>query len=73
MARYLCSHCREVVEAAPTRFAFCAACGAPLATEDLLPVQVLGARDERKRSEAARIRQSRVPAAGEPVEEPTAS
>ena len=39
MARYLCSCCHEVVEAAPMRVAFCASCGTPLTTEDLLPVQ----------------------------------
>jgi predicted amidophosphoribosyltransferase len=39
MARYLCSHCHEVVEAASARFAFCEACGAPLTTEDVLTIQ----------------------------------
>jgi hypothetical protein len=43
MARYLCSSCHEVVECAPTRFAFCASCGAPVTTEDLLPVQPITA------------------------------
>ena len=42
MARYLCSYCREVVEAAPTRFAFCGECGSPLTTEDIVPVQLVG-------------------------------
>jgi hypothetical protein len=39
MARYLCSSCHEVVESVSMRVAFCASCGAPLTTEDLLPVQ----------------------------------
>jgi hypothetical protein len=39
MARYLCSSCQDVVESASTRVAFCASCGSPLTTEDLLPVQ----------------------------------
>jgi hypothetical protein len=39
MARYLCSSCHEVVESTSMRVAFCDACGAPLTTEDLLPVQ----------------------------------
>ena len=39
MARYLCSSCQEVVESALMRVAFCASCGAPVTTEDLLPVQ----------------------------------
>jgi hypothetical protein len=47
MARYLCSTCQEVVESAPMRFAFCAACGGPLTTEDLLPIQPTAAGGER--------------------------
>jgi hypothetical protein len=43
MARYLCSSCHEVVESAALRFAFCGACGAPVTTEDLLPVQPISA------------------------------
>jgi hypothetical protein len=47
MARYLCSSCHEVVESAPTRVAFCASCGTPLTTEDLLPVQpMIGGRPQ---------------------------
>jgi predicted amidophosphoribosyltransferase len=41
MTRYMCSSCHEVVESAPARFAFCGACGAPLTTEDLLPVHLM--------------------------------
>jgi hypothetical protein len=43
MARYLCSSCHEVVESASMRVAFCGACGAPVTTEDLLPVQPITA------------------------------
>jgi len=43
MARYMCSTCHEVVEAAPMRFAFCEACGGPLTTENMLPVQPITA------------------------------
>lgn len=39
MARYLCSSCQEVVESAAMRVAFCASCGTPVTTEDLLLVQ----------------------------------
>jgi hypothetical protein len=38
MARYLCSSCHEVVDAAPMRVTFCGSCGTPLTTEDMLPV-----------------------------------
>ena len=41
MARYMCSSCREVVESIPSRFAFCEACGQPLTTEEMLPVQAI--------------------------------
>jgi hypothetical protein len=51
MARYLCSSCHEVVEAASLRVAFCGACGAPVTTEDLLPVQPISA--GREQSELA--------------------
>jgi len=47
MARYLCSSCHEVVESAAARVAFCAACGAPVTTENLLPVQPITAGRER--------------------------
>lgn len=43
MARYLCSSCHEVVESASMRVAFCASCGCPVTTEDLLPVQPITA------------------------------
>jgi hypothetical protein len=43
MARYLCPSCHEVVESASLRVAFCAACGAPVTTEDLLPIQPITA------------------------------
>jgi predicted amidophosphoribosyltransferase len=43
MARYMCSNCHEVVETAATRYAFCNACGTPLTTEELLPVQAFSA------------------------------
>ena len=43
MARYMCSNCQEVVEAGAARYAFCGACGTPVTTEDLLPVQPIGA------------------------------
>jgi hypothetical protein len=39
MARFLCSYCQEIVESPPMRVAFCASCGTPVTTEDLLPVQ----------------------------------
>ena len=39
LARYLCSSCHEVVESVQMRVAFCASCGSPVTTEDLLPVQ----------------------------------
>jgi len=39
MARYMCSNCHEVVESGAARYAFCGACGTPVTTEDLLPVQ----------------------------------
>ncbi len=39
MARYFCSNCHEVVEAAALRFAFCPGCGAPLAAEDMVTFQ----------------------------------
>jgi hypothetical protein len=39
MARYLCTSCHEVVESGSLRVAFCASCGTPLSTEELLPVQ----------------------------------
>jgi hypothetical protein len=38
MARFLCSTCHEVVESAQMRVAFCASCGTPVTTEDLLPI-----------------------------------
>jgi predicted amidophosphoribosyltransferase len=38
MARYLCSSCQEVVESAAMRVAFCASCGTPVTTEDMLLV-----------------------------------
>jgi hypothetical protein len=43
MARYLCPSCREVVESSAMRFAFCGACGAPVTTEDLLPIHPISA------------------------------
>jgi predicted amidophosphoribosyltransferase len=46
MARFLCPCCHEVVEAAAQRFAFCSACGAPLTTENILPVQLIRAAPE---------------------------
>jgi hypothetical protein len=39
MARFLCPSCHEVVESGSLRVAFCGACGTPVTTEDLLPVQ----------------------------------
>jgi hypothetical protein len=53
MARYLCSSCHEVVESASMRVAFCAACGAPVTTEDLLPVQPISI--GREGPDAARV------------------
>ncbi len=41
MARYMCSSCHEVVESIPSRFAFCEACGQPLTTEEMLPIQAI--------------------------------
>lgn len=41
MARFLCPCCQEVVNAAAARFAFCSTCGAPLTTENILPVQLI--------------------------------
>ena len=41
MARFLCPDCREVVDAGPAHFAFCSACGAPLTTENILPIQLI--------------------------------
>jgi hypothetical protein len=43
MARYLCPSCHEVVESSAMRFAFCGACGAPVTTEDLLPIHPISA------------------------------
>jgi hypothetical protein len=43
MARYLCPSCHEVVESSAMRVAFCDACGTPVTTEDLLPVQPITA------------------------------
>jgi hypothetical protein len=43
MARYLCPSCHEVVESSAMRIAFCGACGTPVTTEDLLPVQPITA------------------------------
>jgi len=40
MTRFICPSCEEVVHAA-ARFAFCSGCGAPLTTENLLPVQLV--------------------------------
>ncbi|MDQ5833120.1 MAG: hypothetical protein M3550_08695 [Actinomycetota bacterium] len=59
MARFLCPCCDEVVHVAAARFAFCNACGAPLTTENILPVQL--------------IRTGREHAAEEVLAEPTAS
>ena len=41
MARFICPSCHEVVEAAGLRFAFCSACGGPLTTENMVPVQLI--------------------------------
>ena len=41
MARYLCPNCHGVVDAAASRFAFCGACGGPLTTENIVPVQLI--------------------------------
>ena len=47
MARYLCPSCHEVVDSAALRVAFCGACGTPVTTEDLLPVQpMIAGRDQ---------------------------
>jgi hypothetical protein len=43
MARFLCPDCHEVVESGSLRVAFCGACGTPVTTEDLLPVQPIRA------------------------------
>jgi hypothetical protein len=53
MTRYMCPSCHEVVESVPARFAFCGACGAPLTTEDLLPVQLMTS--GREQSELASV------------------
>lgn len=41
VARFLCPCCQEVVNAGAARFAFCSACGAPLTTENILPIQLI--------------------------------
>ena len=41
MTRFICPSCEEVVHAGAARFAFCSACGAPLTTENVLPVQLV--------------------------------
>jgi hypothetical protein len=47
MARFLCPCCEEVVDAGAARFAFCVTCGAPLTTENMLPIQLIrGGRDQ---------------------------
>jgi hypothetical protein len=53
MARFLCPSCHEVVESSVMRFAFCGACGAPVTTEDLLPVQPITAGREQLDAAAA--------------------
>jgi hypothetical protein len=53
MARYLCPSCHEVVESSAMRFAFCGACGAPVTTEDLLPIKPISA--GREHPEAAAL------------------
>lgn len=47
MTRFLCPSCEEVVHAGAARFAFCCACGAPLTTENVLPIQLIrGGREQ---------------------------